>query len=165
MPADPSEVEALPLVAQDEMGVPVSQLAKVRAREARRPDGSRVWIKATHDIAGLEPDPEPNEAPAPSVAEEPAVAAEVAVEPVFVPPVPFAHPGGVLVPSGEKARARANIAALQVARTCDAEGRYARPDEQQILSAWSGWGGEAARTSSMTSARSGSPNAPSSQTC
>jgi N12 class adenine-specific DNA methylase len=141
LPVDPSEVEALPLVAQDEMGVPVSQLAKVRAREARRPDGSRVWVKADHLIAGLEPDPEPTETPAPSAAEEPTVAAEVAVEPVFVPPVPFTHPGGVLVPSGEKARARANIAALEVARSCDQESRYARPDEQQVLSAWSGWGG------------------------
>ena len=145
LPADADQVEALPLVSQDEMGVPLSQLAKVRTREARRPDGSRVWIRATHQVSGLEPDPDPAEpAPVqaePEAVETPVAVAEVAAEPVFVPPVPFIHPGGVLVPSGEKARARANIAALEVVATCEREDRYARPTEQQALSAWSGWGG------------------------
>ncbi|NUT48323.1 MAG: helicase, partial [Saccharothrix sp.] len=45
-----------------------------------------------------------------------------------------------LAPSGQVARIRANVAALQVLRVIQAEGRPASPQEQQILARWSGWG-------------------------
>jgi len=51
------------------------------------------------------------------------------------------RPGTTIhVPSGAKARARANIAALTVVRQLDAEDRPATPDEQETLAGWSGWG-------------------------
>ena len=57
-----------------------------------------------------------------------------------VPAVRFDHPGTILVPSGAKARARANIAAARIAVRCRDENRYATPAEQQVLAQWSGWG-------------------------
>ena len=45
-----------------------------------------------------------------------------------------------LVPSGAKARIRANIAALQLLRTVQDAGRPATAAEQRVLAAWSGWG-------------------------
>ncbi len=59
---------------------------------------------------------------------------------VSVPAVRFEHPGTILVPSGAKARARANIAAAQIAVACRDTNRGATPAEQQVLSQWSGWG-------------------------
>ena len=46
----------------------------------------------------------------------------------------------VLVPSGPKARARANIAALELVTRLQAAERPATPAEQRVLAAWSGWG-------------------------
>ncbi|MFL1596150.1 DEAD/DEAH box helicase family protein [Rhodococcus ruber] len=46
----------------------------------------------------------------------------------------------VLVPSGAKARARANIAALRLVRRLDEQQRPATADEQAVLAQWSGWG-------------------------
>lgn len=45
-----------------------------------------------------------------------------------------------LAPSGEKARARANVAAVRTLRQIQAEDRPATPAEQKILARWSGWG-------------------------
>lgn len=45
------------------------------------------------------------------------------------------------VPTGLKARARANLDALQVLDVLEAEQRPATPGEQARLAAWSGWGG------------------------
>ncbi|GIJ29997.1 hypothetical protein Vqi01_51590 [Micromonospora qiuiae] len=45
-----------------------------------------------------------------------------------------------LAPSGEAARIKANIAALRVLRTLQADQRPATVDEQQVLARWSGWG-------------------------
>ncbi|MFE1289641.1 DEAD/DEAH box helicase family protein [Streptomyces sp. NPDC058751] len=45
-----------------------------------------------------------------------------------------------LAPSGEKARARANVAAVRTLRQIQAEDRSATPAEQKILARWSGWG-------------------------
>ncbi|WP_236728592.1 DEAD/DEAH box helicase family protein, partial [Mycolicibacterium obuense] len=45
-----------------------------------------------------------------------------------------------MVPSGPKARARANIAALELVRRLQAAGRPATASEQAVLAAWSGWG-------------------------
>lgn len=56
----------------------------------------------------------------------------------------FTHDGTVLVPSGEKARARANIAALEVITACAEQNRPATPAEQDVLAAWSGWGAASA---------------------
>ncbi|MCA2304872.1 helicase [Mycobacterium intracellulare] len=44
------------------------------------------------------------------------------------------------MPSGAKARIRANIAALQLLRTLHEAQRPATPAEQRILAGWSGWG-------------------------
>ena len=45
------------------------------------------------------------------------------------------------MPSGLKARARANLAALATLAALDADARPATPSEQALLAAWSGWGG------------------------
>ncbi|MGG2460137.1 DEAD/DEAH box helicase family protein [Streptomyces sp. RGM 3693] len=45
-----------------------------------------------------------------------------------------------LAPSGEKARARANVAAVETLRQIQAEDRPATTAEQKILARWSGWG-------------------------
>ena len=46
----------------------------------------------------------------------------------------------VLVPSGSKARARANIAAIELVTRLRAAQRPATRSEQRVLAAWSGWG-------------------------
>ena len=48
---------------------------------------------------------------------------------------------GLSLPNGEKARYKANIAAIKTLRTLMAEGRFATPEEQEILSKYVGWGG------------------------
>lgn len=48
---------------------------------------------------------------------------------------------GLKLPNGEKARYKANIAAIKTLRTLMAEGRFATPEEQEILSKYVGWGG------------------------
>lgn len=45
------------------------------------------------------------------------------------------------LPIGEKNRFRANIDAIKLVKQLEAEGRYATPEEQQILSKYVGWGG------------------------
>ncbi|MFG6197775.1 helicase-related protein [Nonomuraea sp. JJY05] len=45
-----------------------------------------------------------------------------------------------LAPAGEKAKARANIAAVRTLRTLQAEDRPATEEERRILARWSGWG-------------------------
>lgn len=44
------------------------------------------------------------------------------------------------MPSGAKARVRANIAALRMLGSLAAAQRAAQPAEQAVLAAWSGWG-------------------------
>ncbi|MCX5042489.1 helicase [Aldersonia sp. NBC_00410] len=58
-------------------------------------------------------------------------------------PVDFRPVDSVLPPSGEKARARANIAAVRMLNRLEVEDRYATEDEQEILTRWSGWGAAA----------------------
>jgi hypothetical protein len=54
---------------------------------------------------------------------------------------PFRPAGqGDLAPAGEVARLRANLAALRVLRTVQAEARPATVDDQAVLARWSGWG-------------------------
>lgn len=52
----------------------------------------------------------------------------------------FAPTEPVLPPSGAKARARANIAAIEVVTELGLADRFATSDEQQVLARWSGWG-------------------------
>lgn len=52
----------------------------------------------------------------------------------------FSPGTGVWPPSGPKARARANLAAIAVVRDLDGTGRPATAEQQQVLAAWSGWG-------------------------
>ncbi|MGV9718505.1 DEAD/DEAH box helicase family protein, partial [Rhodococcus pyridinivorans] len=73
----------------------------------------------------------------------PAPAAETAVARPAAPAVAvqdFALGTEVLVPSGAKARARANIAALRLVQHLDQQQRPATADEQAVLAQWSGWG-------------------------
>lgn len=73
----------------------------------------------------------------------PEPAAETVVAPPAAPAVAvqdFALGTEVLVPSGAKARARANIAALRLVRRLDQQQRPATADEQAVLAQWSGWG-------------------------
>ena len=114
---------------------------------AQRPDGSMVAVAArTNELtpapegegiadrpAGVEPD---SAGTITSTPETSGVSGEVS----SVPAVRFDHPGTILVPSGAKARARANIAAARIAVRCRDENRYATPAEQQVLAQWSGWG-------------------------
>ncbi len=174
-----SAAAALPTVAQEEMGVPLSRMSSVRTREAVRPDGSRVWIEAVYPDAdpqaggpaadapapvatptGSAPDvgtpiveaaePEPAEAavdtdPQAAAVDVPTAAAPAApaaeVEVPYVAPRDYAHAGGVTVPSGERARVRANIEVLALLAELDDQNRYAAAAEQQVLARWSGWGG------------------------
>lgn len=55
-------------------------------------------------------------------------------------PVDYRPSREVTVPSGKKARATANIAAIKTLRVLELEDRYATPDEQDVLAQWSGWG-------------------------
>lgn len=55
-------------------------------------------------------------------------------------PVDYVPSPEIVVPAGKKARAAANIAAIKVLRTLEADERYATADEQDILAQWSGWG-------------------------
>ena len=55
-------------------------------------------------------------------------------------PVDFAPTTEVLVPSGKKSRARANIEAIRLLNVLDSEDRYPTADEQPVLARWSGWG-------------------------
>ncbi|MFV3116660.1 helicase-related protein [Gordonia amicalis] len=135
----------LPQVPQSETGLPLTAWASTRVAPARRPDGSVVYIKADHVVAGLEPDtptePAPQEEPAASIA---AVDEDTTPPTTEVGPATrFTHPGTVLVPSGAKARARANIAALEVLSETARAGRPATAAEHEVLAQWSGWGAAA----------------------
>src|SRR5690606_33664654 len=57
-----------------------------------------------------------------------------------VAPASFSPPLEVLPPSGKRARAEANLAAIQTVRAVQAAGRPATPDEQTVLARWSSWG-------------------------
>ncbi len=48
---------------------------------------------------------------------------------------------GLSLPAGEKARFKANVNAIKTLRVLMAEGRFATPSEQEILSKYVGWGG------------------------
>ncbi|WP_258008402.1 helicase-related protein [Rhodococcus sp. ENV425] len=69
-----------------------------------------------------------------------ATAAAVRAVPPTVDAQDFTLGTEVLVPSGAKARARANIAALRLVRQLDEQQRPATADEQAVLAQWSGWG-------------------------
>ncbi|MCZ1073264.1 helicase-related protein [Rhodococcus sp. A5(2022)] len=62
------------------------------------------------------------------------------VVPPTVPARDFTLGTEVLVPTGAKARARANIAALRLVQQLDEQQRPATADEQAVLARWSGWG-------------------------
>ncbi len=157
MPTDPAvidpggtplpSVEVTRTVTQSEKGVPLHEWTRTRVEPARRPDGSIVYVKATNVVEGFEEDTAAAaraevaaDAVTPGVdaGDTPTTTEEVWPEPRAVD---FAHPGTVLVPSGEKARIEANLAALRIATQCVREGnRAATRDEQEALSRWSGWG-------------------------
>ncbi|WP_241474053.1 helicase, partial [Mycolicibacterium neoaurum] len=78
--------------------------------------------------------PPPTPAPAPARVEVPATPVELGSA------ADFPASTEVLAPSGSKARARANIAAIELVQRLQAAGRPATPSEQRVLAAWSGWG-------------------------
>lgn len=121
----------------------MSQWSTRKVEMARRPDGSMVAVDADTTVAGLEPDPAPlDEARADHDQDtRSSTASPVTTEHSSRPAAArFVHPGHQLVPTGAKARARANIAAVQIVRTCREEQRPATPAEQDVLAQWSGWG-------------------------
>ena len=118
--------------------MPLSQWTKTRVEMARRPDGSVVAVEAQLLAEARADNDEHSLASAPPSAQ--ADVEKQDVEPFRPPAVRFDHPGTVLVPSGAKSRARANLAALAVVKECERENRFATAEEQQVLSAWSGWG-------------------------
>ena len=144
-PLPPKADDTLPQVPQSETGLPLTAWARTRVTPARRPDGSVVYVKADHVVAGLEPDtppePAPQAEPAASVAAVDDDTTPAATE--VGPATRFTHPGTVLVPSGAKARAQANIAALEVLSDTARTGRPATSAEHEVLARWSGWGAAA----------------------
>ncbi|KAF0956854.1 helicase-related protein [Rhodococcus sp. T7] len=79
-----------------------------------------------------------------SEAVEEAEAEEIAeisrpTEPIAAP-ADFELGTDILVPSGAKARVRANIAAARLVTELDREQRLATAEEQTVLAQWSGWG-------------------------
>ncbi|MGW4339541.1 DEAD/DEAH box helicase family protein, partial [Rhodococcus koreensis] len=81
-----------------------------------------------------------------SEAVEETEAEETEVEEIRRPTQPTAAPADfqlgtdILVPSGAKARVRANIAAARLVTELGREQRPATADEQAVLAQWSGWG-------------------------
>ncbi|BDB63460.1 hypothetical protein RDE2_52540 (plasmid) [Rhodococcus sp. RDE2] len=71
---------------------------------------------------------------------DPPQVTDTAVLPPTVPARDFTLGTEVLVPTGAKARARANIAALRLVQQLDEQQRPATADEQAVLAQWSGWG-------------------------
>ncbi|WP_165704951.1 hypothetical protein, partial [Mycobacteroides abscessus] len=88
----------------------------------------------------------PADVAAAAVVEPPAVGAEAvaadtaAIPEAFGSPTDFPASVDVLVPSGAKARARANIAAIETLLMLRLAQRPATLAEQKTLAAWSGWG-------------------------
>jgi N12 class adenine-specific DNA methylase len=85
------------------------------------------------DTAAVDP-------PVATAAGEPALAQPAVVAEEFRSTADFPASTDVLVPSGAKARARANLAAIELVHTLRDAGRPATLPEQRILAAWSGWG-------------------------
>lgn len=73
-------------------------------------------------------------------AEQLSVAGDTSSTEVFGAPTDFPMTSEVMVPSGAKARARANIAALELVEVLREARRPATLAEQRVLAAWSGWG-------------------------
>lgn len=84
-------------------------------------------------------DPPAGTVQSPAVSDEPTPAAEQRIE-EFTSPTDFPASLDTLVPSGSKARIRANIAAVQLLRALQDAQRPATPAEQRVLATWSGWG-------------------------
>ena len=125
-------------VDQAEMGVPLSKWSTTRVEPAMRPDGSITYVAADYTAPEDEPTVEPaTPVQAPEVEAEPAPAEEPRI---VVEPVDYVPTGSVTVPSGQRARVEANLAALRVVQRCEEEQRYATAEEQDVLAAWSGWG-------------------------
>ncbi|QEM25746.1 helicase (plasmid) [Rhodococcus qingshengii] len=121
--------------------------------QARKESGATIWISPeTAAEYGYQPPQalaEPDTAPI-AVVEE-TTELETTVEepqPQLQEPAPapvvagedFALGTEVLVPSGAKARVRANIAAAQLVTELTEQGRAATAAEQDVLAQWSGWG-------------------------
>ena len=77
---------------------------------------------------------------APVAPELPTAEPPAAVVEEFRSTADFPASTDVLVPSGAKARARANLAAIELVHTLRDAGRPATLPEQRVLAAWSGWG-------------------------
>ncbi|NNH73001.1 DEAD/DEAH box helicase family protein [Nocardia uniformis] len=76
----------------------------------------------------------------PEAASVPEPAADATQDAALPAPVDFVPGTQLWVPSQELERAHANLRTIEVLRVLDAEDRYATPEEQQVIAAWSGWG-------------------------
>jgi len=97
------------------------------------PATSRAQDRAT-GVAAPAPIPERITPPAEPASTQAAEAARQVVATDYRPSTT------IHVPSGAKARARANIAAITLVRQLEGEDRPVAPDEQETLAGWSGWG-------------------------
>ncbi|WP_228045305.1 helicase-related protein [Rhodococcus pyridinivorans] len=150
------------VVPETEYGEPLSsplwrdkrQLVRVRKKS-----GAHIWVSRT--AAAKYTAAASSELPATAAADQP-TAPEMVAETGLEESAPAAEHGAdaavarpaapaaavqdfalgteVLVPSGAKARARANIAALRLVQHLDQQQRPATADEQAVLAQWSGWG-------------------------
>ena len=122
--------------------------------KARKQSGGHVYVSpataATYGASTTTPDQatvtdQPQRETAPAAAQTVTPTPEDTAEqgrpaPPSVPAEDFTLGTDVLVPSGAKARVRANIAALRLVRELDDQQRPATGEEQAVLAQWSGWG-------------------------
>ena len=134
----------LPTAPEDQAALPAARRlpgdSAQRCTPHYRPDSPRSRHRSHAGGERTRPEP-PGQIAAPSTNDVPAI--NPATPPAAPTPTVIAEdfPAStdVLVPSGAKARARANIAAIELVHTLRDAQRAASP-EQRILAAWSGWG-------------------------
>ncbi len=105
--------------------------AEHRPQPVAHPAAGGPAPPAAADPAPAEPHGSADATQSPAPAHDPLVPAAA---------VDYVPPDGLTVPSGDLARARANLAALTTLRALTAQQRPATPAEQVVLAGWSGWG-------------------------
>lgn len=117
---------------------PVTQPAVETAPEPARSTAADAATR--HD-----PEPSSNATPVPAPEQDAAPVPETADQPApVVPAVTFDPEQRLPIPRTPRARAEANIAAIEVLNTLDRENRPASAEEQQVLARYSSWGAASA---------------------
>lgn len=148
----PSELDAddgVPIVPEELHGEPLTSPLWRNGGlvKARKESGGTIWISpATAAEYGYEPEAvrEPDSDADPEPPAEDIDTAEATLDDqqpaAAVPAEDFVLGTEVLVPSGAKARVRANIAAARLVTELGRDNRVATTQDQEILAQWSGWG-------------------------